>query len=221
MRCPPPGPQTRIGDALNTVLQTGATTPLSGIVIVTDGAENGGTLSEERLAELAAFGVPVHTVGVGPEQITNDLELDSITLANAAAPGEVLNAEVSIRHSAKGKTRLRVYDGEQLLAASEVNLSADAGVTTAPSPSRRESPECAICASHSIRSKGAEHHQQHSHAGHGRDAATAEHSLYRGRAALGVQVHSPRGGDGHVAARREHRARHAEPLLPPGHRVRR
>jgi uncharacterized membrane protein len=127
---PAPGPQTRIGDALNTVLQTGATTPLSGIVIITDGGENGGTLSEERLAALAAFGVPVHTVGVGPEQITNDLELDSVTLADAAAPGEVLNAEISIRHSAKGKTRLRVYDGDKLLAANEVNLSADAGITT-------------------------------------------------------------------------------------------
>jgi uncharacterized membrane protein len=127
---PPPGPQTRIGDALNTVLQTGATTPLSGIILITDGGENGGTLSEERLNELASFGVPVHTVGVGPEQIENDLELDSITLADSASPGEVMNAEVSIRHSAPGKTRLRVYDGDKLLAANEVTLSAAAGVTT-------------------------------------------------------------------------------------------
>jgi len=127
---PPPGSQTRIGDALNTVLQTGATTPLSGIVIITDGDENGGTLSEERLAEIASFGVPVHTVGVGPEQIPNDLELDSVTLAENASPGEVLNAEVSIRHSAKGKTKLRVYDGEKLLAASDITLTSDAGVTT-------------------------------------------------------------------------------------------
>lgn len=131
---PPPGPQTRIGDALNTVLQTGATTPLSGIVLISDGGENGGTLSEERLAQLATFGVPVHTVGVGPETVTNDLELDSITLADSATPGEVLNAEVSIRHSAKGKTRLRVYDGEKLLAATEVELSADAGITTRTIP---------------------------------------------------------------------------------------
>jgi len=127
---PPPGPQTRIGDALDTVLQTGGSTPLSGIVILTDGAENGGTLTEERLAQIASFGVPVHTVGVGPEQIANDLELEGVTLADDAAPGEVLNAEVSIRHSAPGKTRLRVYDGERLLAANEINLSATAGVTT-------------------------------------------------------------------------------------------
>lgn len=127
---PPPGTQTRIGDALYSVMQTGATTPLSGIVIITDGAENGSSLSEQRLTELASFGVPVHTVGVGPEQNTNDLELDSVSLARSASPGEVLNAEVSIRHDAKGKTRLRVYDGETLLAANEVQLSADAGVTT-------------------------------------------------------------------------------------------
>ena len=127
---PPPGTQTRIGDALYSVMQTGATTPLSGIVIITDGAENGGSLSEQRLAELQSFGVPVHTVGVGPEKNTNDLELDSVSLAPSAAPGEVLNAEVSIRHDTKGKTRLRVYDGEMLLASNEVQLSADAGVTT-------------------------------------------------------------------------------------------
>ncbi|MEP7245879.1 MAG: hypothetical protein ABI885_19685 [Gammaproteobacteria bacterium] len=127
---PAPGPQTHIGDAVYSVMQTGATTPLSGIVLITDGAENGGTLSEERLTELASFGVPVHTVGVGPEKNTNDLELDSVTLADEASPGEVLNAEVSIRHDSKGKTRLRVYDGEKLLAASEVPLSADAGITT-------------------------------------------------------------------------------------------
>ena len=127
---PPPGPQTRIGDALYAVMQTGATTPLSGIVLISDGAENGGTLGEQKLAELANLGVPVHTVGVGPEKTTNDLELDSVTLAEEAAPGEVLNAEVSIRHDTKGKTRLRVYDGEKLLAATEIQLSSDAGVTT-------------------------------------------------------------------------------------------
>ena len=127
---PPPGTQTHIGDALYSVMQTGATTPLSGVVIITDGDENGGSLSEQRLAELASFGVPVHTVGVGPEKNTNDLELEAVSLAQSAAPGEVLNAEVSIRHDTKGKTRLRVYDGDTLLASNEVQLSADAGVTT-------------------------------------------------------------------------------------------
>lgn len=127
---PPPGPQTRIGDALHAVLQTGASVPLAGIVIVTDGGENGGTLGEDRLAELATFGVPIHTVGVGPERTSNDLELDSVRLAQHATPGETLTAEVSVRHDSRAKTRLRVYDGEKLLAARELDLAADAGITT-------------------------------------------------------------------------------------------
>ena len=128
---PPPGPQTRIGDALRRVLEASSSVPLSGVVLVSDGAENGRTLTEEQLAEIVSFGVPVHTVGVGPERTENDLELDSIALATQASPGEMLPAEVSIRHDTKGKTRLRVYDGEKLLASTEVELSADAGVTTA------------------------------------------------------------------------------------------
>ncbi len=127
---PPPGPQTRIGDALRAVLQTGTSVPLAGIVLVSDGAENGGTLTEDRLAEIASFGVPVHAVGVGPEHNANDLELEAVRVAPNAAPGELLTAEFSVRHDSQARTRLRVYDGEQLLAARDLELSADIGVTT-------------------------------------------------------------------------------------------
>ena len=127
---PPPGTQSRIGDALRGVLQTAASTPLAAIVLVSDGAENGGTLNEQRMAELAAFGIPIHTVGVGPEHNSNDLELEAVNLADEATPGEVLTAEVSIRHDRAAKTRLRVYDGTTLLVAREITLPAAAGVVT-------------------------------------------------------------------------------------------
>lgn len=73
---PAPGPQTRIGDSLVQVLQSAGSIPLAGVVLFSDGAENGGSLSEERLTEIASYGVPIHTVGVGPEQVAGDLELD-------------------------------------------------------------------------------------------------------------------------------------------------
>ena len=63
---PAPGPQTRIGDSLVQVLQSAGSIPLAGVVLFSDGAENGGSLSEERLTEIASYGVPIHTVGVGP-----------------------------------------------------------------------------------------------------------------------------------------------------------
>jgi hypothetical protein len=126
---PPPGPQTLIGDALLQVLQTAGSVPLAGVVLLSDGAENGDTLSEDRLKEIASYGVPVHTVGVGPLRNPDDLELERIDVPAAAPAGATITAEVAIRHDAAGNTRLRVYDQDRLLATREVTLPADAELT--------------------------------------------------------------------------------------------
>ena len=126
---PPPAAQTRIGDALLNVMQTAGSVPLAGIVLVSDGAENARSLSEANLRTLASFGVPVHAVGVGPENIDNDLELTSVELPASVAPGAIVTADVNLRHSARAATttRLRVYDSDALLAARELKLDPSVG----------------------------------------------------------------------------------------------
>jgi uncharacterized membrane protein len=119
---PPPGPQTRIGDSLVQVLQSAGSIPLAGVVLFSDGAENGGSLSEERLTELASYGVPIHTVGVGPEQVAGDLELERLDVPSTAPVGSTVTAQVGIRHEGSAKTRLRVYDQETLVAARDIEL---------------------------------------------------------------------------------------------------
>jgi uncharacterized membrane protein len=126
---PPPGPQTRIGDALLQLLQTAASVPLAGIVLVSDGAENGGTLSEERLAEIASYGVPVHAVGIGPEKNPGDLEIEQLRVPQKASAGATVTAEIAIRHDGESATRLRVYDHDRLLAARDVELPRSAELT--------------------------------------------------------------------------------------------
>ena len=120
---PPPGPQTRIGDALGQVLQSAGNVPLAGVVLISDGAENGGTLNEERLAEIASYGVPVHTVGVGPEQVAHDLELERVDIGSTAAAGATISAEAGIRYEGATEARLRVYDRDALIAARDVKLN--------------------------------------------------------------------------------------------------
>jgi uncharacterized membrane protein len=124
------GAQTRIGDSLRTVLAMAGSVPLAGVVLVGDGAENGDSLSEADFAQLRAFGVPIHTVGVGPLQLTNDLELAQVSAPERAVAGETLTATVSIRHQQQKSARLRVYDGGRVIAAREVALNPAAGVTT-------------------------------------------------------------------------------------------
>lgn len=127
---PAPGPQTRIGDSLVQVLQSAGSIPLAGIVLFSDGAENGGSLSEERLAEIASYGVPIHTVGVGPELVEGELELERLDVPTSAPVGSTVTAQVGIRHQGAGATRLRVYDRETLVAAREIQLPGDATATS-------------------------------------------------------------------------------------------
>src|SRR5690606_3319110 len=94
------------------------------------GAENGGALDEERLAQIASFGVPVHTVGVGPETSAGDLELERADVPGSAPPGARVPAQISVRHDGAAATRVRVYDRETLIAARELQLPAEASLTT-------------------------------------------------------------------------------------------
>ncbi|HEY8519793.1 MAG TPA: glutamine amidotransferase [Gammaproteobacteria bacterium] len=128
---PAPGPVTRIGDALLSVLRGVQSGALAAVVLVSDGADNSGTLDAARIAEIASFGVPVHTVGVGPEVIANDLELEDVSIPAIGLPGSTVTAQVSIRHASGGEAALKVYDGDAILASQTVRLPNRAGVTTA------------------------------------------------------------------------------------------
>jgi hypothetical protein len=173
---PPPGPQTRIGDSLVQILQTAGSAPLAGIVLFSDGAENGESLSEERLTEIASYGVPIHTVGLGPEINAHDLELERVDIASVAPAGATVAAQVGIRHDGAGKTRLRVYDRDRLVVA----RGGRAGHARAAFRAR------------SARGRN-QRHQQRALACHGRRGRPALDPVRRRRAALGIQVPASRG----------------------------
>jgi uncharacterized membrane protein len=127
---PPPGTQTRIGDSLVQVLQTASSAPLAGLVLLSDGAENGNSLSEERLTEIASYGVPIHTVGLGPETNPQDLEIERVDMASTAPAGATVSAQIGIRHDGANATRLRVYDRDKLVVARDLKLPAEGQTTS-------------------------------------------------------------------------------------------
>lgn len=121
---------TRIGEALDTVTQMAASMPVAAVVLVSDGADTGSTLSEDALARLAASGIPVHTVGVGREQPENDLEIAQLAVPPAAMKGATVRAAVSIRHQRQQTGRVRIHDAGRLIATTEVKFPAAPGLTT-------------------------------------------------------------------------------------------
>ncbi len=121
---------TRIGEALDTVTQLAGSVPLAAVVLVSDGADTADSLDEAEIAKLAAAGIPVHTVGVGPEKPKNDLEIAQLQVPSSAMAGSTVRATVSIRHQDQKTGRLRLYDAGRLLAAQDVQFTDAAGLAT-------------------------------------------------------------------------------------------
>jgi uncharacterized membrane protein len=123
--------ETSIAASLTDVLREARFSPLAAIVLSSDGADTAGGLSPSALAEVAGFGVPVHTVAAGRQLIPEDIELTDVVLPDKALPGSTITARVSIRHDTAANTRVKVYNGDELLESLPVELRPGAQTTTA------------------------------------------------------------------------------------------
>lgn len=130
----PDGASTEIAASLVDIIESARSQSLAAVILASDGINTSGAISTERLAEIAALGVPVHTIGVGRERIPEDLELTQVVAPGKALPGSTIMARVSIRHDQGGEARVRVYDGDDLLATEVVQLPDNATMTTAQIP---------------------------------------------------------------------------------------
>src|SRR6185436_8604760 len=64
-------PETRVGDAITYARQELDAVPLSGLVVLSDGADNASAAVGDELLSLKARSVPVFTVGIGAERFNN------------------------------------------------------------------------------------------------------------------------------------------------------
>lgn len=131
---PPAEGATDIGHAVLGVLQQLRGEPVGAILLASDGADNAGALDPAVLEQIVAFGVPVHVIGVGREQMPEDLELQSVSVPARTLPGTSLDARVVVRHDGPGQAQLKVYDGDRFLLTREIALPAQGALTSASVP---------------------------------------------------------------------------------------
>lgn len=122
---------TSVSESLLRILDEARFSPLAAVVLSSDGADTSGGLTTGELDEIAAFGVPVHTIGVGRSAMPEDIELSDVTIPDKALPGSTISARVTVQHDAPSTTRIKVYDGDDLLQLVPLELAADVGSTTA------------------------------------------------------------------------------------------
>ena len=128
----PQAPATRIGDSLRQLADETNDLPIGAVVLLSDGADNSGGVDRETIAALRDRHIPVHTVGFGREQTSNDVEIDDALIAPRALAGSRLAATVSFqqRGYAGRKGMLKVRDGERMLAGREVTFAGNGAIQT-------------------------------------------------------------------------------------------
>ncbi|MEM8733246.1 MAG: vWA domain-containing protein, partial [Planctomycetota bacterium] len=84
----PRGSQSRLGDALKSVLQRESSFPLAGIVLLTDGRGNAGLSIRDVLPLAQADRIPLYTVGIGSAAQQNNLELVELDVPKRLYPGD-------------------------------------------------------------------------------------------------------------------------------------
>jgi uncharacterized membrane protein len=130
------GARTQLLRAIARVEDELAGTPLSGIVVLSDGAENGSGGDNapsitDQLATLRARGVPIHTVGIGSARFSKDIEIAAIGGPRHALRNSTVLLDAVINHRGFGGTSLPIVveDSGRIVASATVRLTRDAEST--------------------------------------------------------------------------------------------
>jgi len=124
------GKQTRIEAVTELLHEELGTVPLSGVVLITDGADNGSEQLSDSLARLETRKIPFYTVGVGTTQIVNDAEILKVSAPREMLKESTAVVNVSYRsHGMAGKHGvIKVKEngpGGELVASPDITFAAD------------------------------------------------------------------------------------------------
>src|SRR5690606_30522760 len=121
------GTRTDLPRALDVVREELSGVPLSGLVMVTDGADTGGGALSESLVPLQAEQVPVFTVGLGDEVLSPDIEMGRVELPRRVLEGSTLVVDVVVTQHGVGRASVPVIveDDRQILAEETIELGPD------------------------------------------------------------------------------------------------
>jgi hypothetical protein len=101
----PGGTETRLGEALEQLVQEERGTPVSGIVVVSDFGLNAGASPEAALEIARESHIPIYTVGVGSEKKPVDVRVADFNVPSRVFPGDRFSVEGSIQgYGMKGRS---------------------------------------------------------------------------------------------------------------------
>ena len=121
------GTRTHLGQALERAHDELSGVPLSGLVVITDGADNAEAGLGESLLPIQAAGVPVFTVGLGREEFDRDIQLGRVETPRRVLKGASLVTDLVVTHRGyRGETvTVQAEDEGRIVGSEEVVLAGD------------------------------------------------------------------------------------------------
>jgi len=125
------GGETHVGTAIEQARQELDGVPLSGLVVLSDGADNSHAPISEELLSLRAKSVPIFAVGLGAPKFDKDIEIKRVEAAHSVLKGGALVADLLIKqHGYAGqKVPLVVEDAGRIVSRDSITLPADDDVS--------------------------------------------------------------------------------------------
>ena len=127
------GSQTRLGAALDGAREELAGLPVSGVVLVSDGADTSDASLATALLGLKAEKLPVFTVGVGGTRLPRDIQVERVSTPRAVLKGASVLVDVVITQTGyDGQTvTIDVEDEGRIVGSEQVRFPPDGSPATA------------------------------------------------------------------------------------------
>ncbi|HEX4681217.1 MAG TPA: hypothetical protein VH277_00840 [Gemmatimonadaceae bacterium] len=122
--------ETHIGDAVEQARQELDAVPLSGLVVLSDGADNSRAPIGDELLSLRARSVPIFTVGLGADRFARDIEIRRVEAAHSVLKGGAITADLMVRQRGYAGQRvpLVIEDDGQIVSRDSITLPPDGDV---------------------------------------------------------------------------------------------
>ena len=122
--------ETHVGAAIEQARQELDGVPLSGLVVLTDGADNSRAPISDELLSLRAKSVPIFAVGLGADKFDKDIEIRRVEASHSVLKGGTLVADLLVRQRGYSGDRvpLVVEDNGQIISRDSITLPKDGDV---------------------------------------------------------------------------------------------